>query len=481
MAEAELTIKYRDKKNTMLYWISACCFPLFVFMLIWTSIVLFANFDYHGVHVDRAFSLMGLNFLITCLAGVAFFFASDQIIFITRNGIALPFMVCPGPWFRVRKQWTDLKSTSFHPSLFGNILVLHFKNGRNVRLDLNLVPPKQLNELIMALDVWADGADNFNALLEARTAMLGDSNRWSNRITSDKEKGNIKYTDLWQDELARRFGATNFIPLEPGQNVLNDTYTIERQLAFGGLSAIYLAQKNSNDDRKKVVLKEAVVPETENAELVEKSHQMLTREAKMLTALSHQQIVQVFDHFVDGGRHYLVLEYIPGQDLRQLIREEGAQKEGQVLVWAIAMAHMLAYLHEQPEAIIHRDFTPDNLLLKSDGSIVVIDFGAANFFLGTATGTMIGKQAYIAPEQLRGKACPLSDIYALGCCLYYLSTGVDPEPLSPSHPREKVSSISPAFDKLVASCTQMEKEDRPQSARAVLNALKELKEGIRAK
>jgi len=145
------------------------------------------------------------------------------------------------------------------------------------------------------------------------------------------------------------------------------------------------------------------------------------------------------------------------------------------------MAHMLAYLHEQPEPIIHRDFTPDNLLLKSDGSIVVIDFGAANFFLGTATGTMIGKQAYIAPEQLRGKACPLSDIYALGCCLYYLSTGVDPEPLSPSHPREKVSSISPAFDKLVASCTQMEKEDRPQSARAVLSALKELKEGSRAR
>jgi serine/threonine-protein kinase len=140
------------------------------------------------------------------------------------------------------------------------------------------------------------------------------------------------------------------------------------------------------------------------------------------------------------------------------------------------MAQMLAYLHEQPEPIIHRDFTPDNLLLKSDGSIVVIDFGAANFFLGTATGTMIGKQAYIAPEQLRGKATPQSDIYALGGCLYYLSTGDDPEPLSPSHPKEKVPAISAAFDKLVAHCTQMEKEDRPPTARAVLASLKELKE-----
>jgi serine/threonine protein kinase len=116
------------------------------------------------------------------------------------------------------------------------------------------------------------------------------------------------------------------------------------------------------------------------------------------------------------------------------------------------------------------------LLLKNDGTIVVIDFGAANFFLGTATGTMIGKQAYIAPEQLRGKATPQSDIYALGGSLYFLSTGFDPEPLTPGHPRERVSSLSPAFDTLVAHCTQMEKEDRPKTARDVLSALQELKE-----
>jgi len=476
MAEAELTIKYRDKKATLLYWVSAVGFPLLIFSFVWTSVVLCFNLGAHGMQTERALMLISVNFFITSLAGAAFFLASDQIIFITRNGITLPFLVCPGLALRVRKKWSDLKSTSFYPGFFTNILVLHFKNGRDIRLNLNLVPQKQLSEFIMALDVWADGADNFNALLEARAAMLGEGG--SKAIGSHRSGGKtgLKYTELWQDELARRFGATNFIPLEPGQKVLDDSYTIERQLAFGGLSAIYLAR---TADQKRVVLKEAVVPQNENAEMVEKSHQMLTREAKMLTALSHEQIVAVFDHFVDNGRHYLVLEYIPGQDLRQLVREEGPQKEGQVLVWAISMAHMLAYLHEQPEPIIHRDFTPDNLLLKSDGSIVVIDFGAANFFLGTATGTMIGKQAYIAPEQLRGKACPLSDIYALGCCLYFLSTGEDPEPLSASHPREK-TSCSQAFDKIVAACTQMEKEDRPQSAREVLSALRNLKEGSHA-
>ncbi|MBS1995237.1 MAG: serine/threonine protein kinase [Cyanobacteria bacterium SZAS LIN-2] len=477
MAEAELTIKYRDGNVSTLFWVSSVCFPLLVFIFFWTSIVLAINIGNHGLQADRALMLMCLNLVIAGLSGVVLFFTSDQIIFLTRNGIAFPFLVCPGPWFRVRKKWSELESTQFISRGHSKNLILHFKGRQKVTLDLNLIPQKQLNELIMALDVWADGADNFNALLEARAQMLGDEKPALGKKSSGTG-GGMQYTDLWQDELARRFGATNFIPLEPGEKVLDDTYTIERQLAFGGLSAIYLARKH---DQSRIVLKEAVVPQNENAEMVEKSHQMLDREAKMLTALSHEQIVRVYDHFVDKGRHYLVLEYIPGQDLRQLVREEGPQKEEQVLVWALAMAQMLVYLHEQPEPIIHRDFTPDNLVLKSDGSIVVIDFGAANFFLGTATGTMIGKQAYIAPEQLRGKATPVSDIYALGCCLYFLTTGEDPEPLSVSHPREKVPAISAAFDKIAAACTQMEKEDRPQSARAVLALLQELKEGSRVK
>jgi tRNA A-37 threonylcarbamoyl transferase component Bud32 len=472
LAEAELTIKYRSFPVTVLFWISTALFPAMVFVLLWTSIVLIFNFDNSHMLIPHAFLLMGFNFLLTAMTGLAFFLSSDKVVFITRDGITLPFFICPGPWHRVRKKWSDLKSMQFVQSGKSGWLIMHFKRGQKARINLKLVPRMQLNELIMALDVWTDGAENFTALLDARTHLL--ENAEGGGTGSDKE---LKYTELWQEELSRRFGATNFIPLEPGQKVLDETYTIERQLAFGGLSAIYLARKR---DQSRVVLKEAVVPQNENAELIAKSHQLLNREATMLSALSHEQIARVFDHFVDQGRHYLVLEYLPGQDLRALVKEDGAQKEAQVLVWAVAMAKMLAYLHEQPEPIIHRDFTPDNLLLKSDGTIVVIDFGAANFFLGTATGTMIGKQAYIAPEQLRGKATPQSDIYALGCSLYFLSTGSDPEPLSVSHPREKLSSISAPFDKIVADCTQMEKEDRPHTARAVLASLQALGENSHA-
>ncbi|MBA4076652.1 MAG: protein kinase, partial [Cyanobacteria bacterium PR.023] len=207
---------------------------------------------------------------------------------------------------------------------------------------------------------------------------------------------------------------------------------------------------------------------------------LLKREAEMLARLSHEQIARVFDHFIDNQRHYIVVEYLSGSDLRRLVKENGSQPQALVIEWGIQMAEILAYLHEQEEAILHRDFTPDNMILKTDGTIAIIDFGAANFFLGTATGTMIGKQAYIAPEQLRGKANPQSDLYALGGSLFFLLTGEDPEPLAVSQPALVNRQINPELDKLVAALTQMEVEDRLQSARLAVEALKELKRVVHA-
>jgi tRNA A-37 threonylcarbamoyl transferase component Bud32 len=467
LAEAELTFNYRKKSVRNLYYGAVGLLPFMVMGLAWTTIVLLVKSSSSHMQMSAIVLLITFNFLLTVLCALAAALAADEVVFITRDGINLPFFVCPGFYFRVRKKWADLTGMHFSQEGAGGKLTLMFKNGARTALDLAMVPPDSLNQLIMALDVWTEGADNFAALLEARTHMLlpaGESNKQSS------------YTDLWQEELGRRFGATNFIPLEPGHKVMEDLYTIERQLAFGGMSAIYLARRK---DLVRVVLKEAVVPHSGDENLLKTSHDMLEREAKMLAALSHEQIARVFDHFVDGGRHYLVLEYIPGQDLRALVHESGPQSADQVLIWARTMAELLAYLHERSEPIIHRDFTPDNILLKDNGSIVLIDFGAANFFIGTATGTMIGKQAYIAPEQLRGKACVQSDIYALGATLFYLLTGQDPEPLSVSRPSEAGiaggGAINADFDDLIAQCTQMEKEDRPQSAAEVLKRLKQIR------
>lgn len=223
-----------------------------------------------------------------------------------------------------------------------------------------------------------------------------------------------------------------------------------------------------------VVIKEAVVPANADEHTHKKAAELFEREARFLIKLDHPHIAKVFDHFTENNRSYMVLEYIRGLDLRQLVKQNGPQPEPLVLRWAKQIAEILTYLHSQDPPIIHRDLTPDNLVRREDDTITLIDFGAANEFVGNATGTMVGKQAYIAPEQLRGKANLSSDIYALGGTMYFLLTGKDPEALMSSHPKSVAPEISDELDKIIASCTELEAADRPQSAESLAQTIGEI-------
>src|SRR5262249_51278705 len=112
-----------------------------------------------------------------------------------------------------------------------------------------------------------------------------------------------------------------------------------------------------------------------------------------------------------------------------------------------------------------------------DGEVFLIDFGAANEYVGVATGTLVGKQAYIAPEQFRGKAAPQSDIYALGGTMHFLLTGEDPQALSSSHPRAINKNVSDAIDELVAEATRLELADRIASAHELSDRISALLPG----
>jgi serine/threonine-protein kinase len=259
--------------------------------------------------------------------------------------------------------------------------------------------------------------------------------------------------------------------MAPGQIIRAGKLKVVRQLSLGGLSAVYLAQLDGN---RLVVLKEAVLPEDGSVELREKAKELFEREAALLMRLKHKGIVAVLEQFSDHDRNYLMLEYVNGQDLRQFVKQNGAQKEAQVLEWAVQLTGILKYLHEQDPPVIHRDVSPDNLVLREDGSLVVIDFGAANEFISKATGTFVGKQSFIAPEQFRGKAVTQSDIYAFGCSLYYLLTGKEPEALSTSNPKEVNPDVSDELAELVVSCTQLEARDRYQTAAQLLPVLRRL-------
>jgi serine/threonine-protein kinase len=140
----------------------------------------------------------------------------------------------------------------------------------------------------------------------------------------------------------------------------------------------------------------------------------------------------------------------------------------------VQIATSLKYLYEREQPIIHRDLTPDNMVLRNDGRVVLVDFGAANEFIGNATGTFVGKHSFIAPEQLRGKATVQSDIYAFGCTLFFLLVGEEPEALSQSNPREHVPSISEDLSELVQACTQLEASDRYQTVAQMLPVLRRL-------
>ncbi len=318
------------------------------------------------------------------------------------------------------------------------------KDLPTIKVPLDRLDGNQTEKLLVTIQLFMPGEKD--ASLEELSQTL---KRLNAGLSSESE---FSYTDIWEDELKRRFRPAAFMPLEAGVSVREGSIRIERALASGGLSAVYLA---STKQGKLVVLKESVIPESYESELKEKAKEMFAREARLLMKLDFDKIVKVLDFFSEGGRSYLLLESVTGPDLRQYVKQHGKLRESLVLDLALQMADILVYLHSQEPPVIHRDFTPDNLVLQNDGKLVAIDFGAANEFIGNATGTFVGKHAYIAPEQFRGKASPQSDLYAMGGTLYYLLTGEDPLALSVSDPAEKVA-VSPALAKLVYDLTLTE-------------------------
>ena len=385
----------------------------------------------------------------------------DDRIHVSKDGISIPLTLMG---FKRRRNffWNELgAATVIDAEGPAPKLILNFGNKQSLVLLTKVLKKEDLEQLLLATELWGTNCNRSPELIMYQTELRNEGNT----------KGLLSYTTMWEQELGRRFSSTSFLPLEPGHVLQNGRVKVVRQLAFGGFSAIYLAQLNKSD---LVVLKEAVVPASADANLKASAEEHLAREGKLLALLDHPQIAKVLDCFVEDSRHYLLLEHISGQDLRQYVRQNGPQPEERVIEWGLQLAGILDYLHTQNPPIIHRDLTPDNIVMRNDGTLVLIDFGASNQFVGTATGTMIGKQAFISPEQLRGKATTQSDIYAFAGTLFFLLTGNDPTPLKVAHPKQSNEAVSDALDALVANCSAMDAENRPATAHIIEERLKQL-------
>ena len=156
--------------------------------------------------------------------------------------------------------------------------------------------------------------------------------------------------------------------------------------------------------------------------------QNFEREANMLATLHHPSIPRIYDYFTVESRSYLVLEFIHGKDMEAIISDaKNFLPEDMVLTWAIELCDVLDYLHKhKPDPIIFRDMKPSNVMVNSNGDVMLVDFGIAKTFQTGMKGTMIGTEGYSPPEQYRGEATPAADIYALGATIHHALSRRDP-------------------------------------------------------
>ncbi|MBP1464180.1 protein kinase [Candidatus Chloroploca sp. M-50] len=238
--------------------------------------------------------------------------------------------------------------------------------------------------------------------------------------------------------------------------VLNNAgphYYITRVIKAGGQGAVY---EGIDDDGNIYAVKEMLDSFTEPKERDE-AIKRFNAEAELLEQLTHPRIPRVYSHFKDEGRHYLVMDYIRGEDLEDIVEREGKLAEPRVLEWATQICDVLSYLHSQ--GLIYRDMKPSNVMIDhQNGGIKLIDFGIARVLQVGQRGTQIGTPGYAPPEQYQGLATIESDVYALGATLHHVLTGRDPQahpPFSFPPARTLEPTLSPQVSGALEQALQM--------------------------
>lgn len=208
------------------------------------------------------------------------------------------------------------------------------------------------------------------------------------------------------------------------------------------------------------------------------------REANLLATLNHSAIPRIYDYFTQNERSYLIEEYIEGKDLEAILMETpGFLPEKQVVGWSIELCDVLDYLHNhKPDPLIFRDIKPSNIMINQHQHVVLVDFGIAKPFQSGQKGTIIGTEGYSPPEQYRGEATQLADIYALGATLHHVLTRKDPgleAPFSFSERpiRQINANVSFELETVINKAINYNPEDRFQSAMEMKEALLNIARG----
>ena len=313
---------------------------------------------------------------------------------------------------------------------------------------------------------------------EERQTLLDCVEKWAQTAHKDAQLADIlaapqdqSYTELWLEALSAPPDRERLEPLVDGTKLQEGKYTVVGHLGTGGQGTAYDA---IDADGNEIVLKEFILPVYVDINVRKQALERMNNEVKLLQDLDHPQIVKLEDFFFEDHRNYLVLEKITGESLRTMVEQGKKFSEDEVIGLAQQMCQILSYLHSHSPPVVHRDFTPDNLILNREGLLKLLDFNVAQQKTASVTCTVVGKQAYLPPEQFRGKPSSQSDIYAMGATLYFLLVGQDPDAITSSHPKEKVE-VSEKLDELVAKATHLELDKRYEKAEDMLKELETLK------
>ena len=279
---------------------------------------------------------------------------------------------------------------------------------------------------------------------------------------------------------------TTLSSLHAGQ-LLDGRYRVGSWIARGGMATVYLGTDTKLD--RTVALKVAHAELGDDPEFVRR----FIGEARSVARLSSPNVVAVYDQGAEGDLLYLVMEYVPGRTLRELLRERGRLGPREALDIIGGVLAGLAAAHQA--GIVHRDVKPENVLLGDHNTIKVADFGlarATSRASHTRTGMIIGTAAYLAPEQVsRSVSDARTDVYAAGVMLYEMLTGSQPHtgdtPLAVAHkhvsdvvpaPSSVVPGLPPSLDALVALATSRDPDLRPADASRFLSAISDVRRGM---
>lgn len=210
--------------------------------------------------------------------------------------------------------------------------------------------------------------------------------------------------------------------------LLAERYRATKQIGQGGFGRTFLALDEYKPSQPRCVIKQ-FLPQAQGTNNIEKASELFKVEASQLDELgqNHPQIPELLAYFTQDNQQYLVQEFIDGQNLAYEIKQKGAFNEDQIIALLNNLLPVLQFVHDKH--VIHRDIKPENIIRRSDGELVLVDFGAAKTLKPTAlsvTGTVIGTAGYTPTEQAVGKANFASDIYSLGVTCLNLLTQIQP-------------------------------------------------------